>query len=165
MRKANCTGGQADVIAYALDSSGFITARSSIGADISLLVSVAAIVLLTTGVVLARTRHYDAHRWVQTSAVILNAVLVVIWMIVSLVRFILPGLPGTLSKQGHTLAAVHAVTGAVGVALGVFVVIAAGRLTSRGQSVGRYKNVMRAAYVVYLAAFVLGLWLYRVTYG
>ena len=64
-----------------------------------------------------------------------------------------------------TLAAAHAVTGAVGVALGVFIIIAAGRLTSRGQSVARYKSWMRGAYVVYLLAMVLGVWVYVGTYG
>ena len=29
----------------------------------------------------------------------------------------------------------------------------------------RYKTTMRVAYFVYLAAFVLGAWLYVVTYG
>jgi uncharacterized membrane protein YozB (DUF420 family) len=148
-----------------LAASGFITSHSSLGADLSLVVSVAAIVMLTTGVVLARRHRYDAHRWVQTAAVILNAVLVATWMVQSLVRFILPGLPGSLSEKGHTLAAVHAAAGAVGVALGVFVVIAAGRLTTRGQSVARYKTTMRVAYLIYLAAFALGVALYVVTYG
>jgi len=149
------------VIAYALDASGFLTGRSSLGADVSLLVSVLAMALLTAGVVLVRRRH----RWVQTAAVVLNAVLVVIWMFRSLRLYILPGIPGTLSKHGHTLTAVHAATGAVGVVLGVYVVVRAGQLTQRGRSVGRYKTAMRVAYLVYLAGFVLGAWLYVVTYG
>jgi uncharacterized membrane protein YozB (DUF420 family) len=146
-------------------ASGFLTARSSLGADLSLVLSVAAIVLLTAGVVLARRGRYGAHRWVQTLAVCLNALLVVFWMVQSLVRFILPGLPGSLSEKGHTLAAVHAATGAVGVALGVFIVVRATQLTRRGENVGRYKSAMRAAYLVYLAGFALGVALYVVTYG
>lgn len=153
------------MIAYALDASGFLTGRSSLGADLSLLLSAAVIVLLTAGVVLARRRRYDAHRWLQTSGVILNAVLVIFWMAVSLWRFILPGIPGTLSNHGHTLAAAHAVVGVAGVALGVFLVVRANQLTRRGESVSRYKTAMRVAYFVYLAAFVLGVWLYVVTYG
>ena len=151
--------------AAALAASGFITARSSLGADLSLVVSVVAIVLLTVGVVLALRRRYGAHRWVQTVAVVLNAGLVAIWMVQSLVRFILPGIPGSLSEKGHALAAVHAATGAVGVALGILIVVGATQLTRRGESVGRYKTTMRAAYLVYLAGFVLGVALYRVTYG
>ena len=153
------------MIAYALDATGFLTGRSSLGADLSLLLSAAVIVLLTAGVVLARRRRYEAHRWLQTSGVILNAVLVAFWMAVSLVRFILPGIPDTLSRHGHTLAAAHAVVGIVGVALGVFLVVRAGQLTRRGESVSRYKTAMRVSYCVYLVAFVLGVWLYVVTYG
>jgi uncharacterized membrane protein YozB (DUF420 family) len=148
-----------------LGASGFITARSSLGADLSLLLSLVGIALLTGGVVLARRRRYDVHRWVQTSAVVLNAILIAIWMAVSLVRFILPGVPGSLSKHGHTLAATHAAVGIVAAALGIFLVVRATQLTRRGRSVSRYKAAMRAAYVVYLAAFALGLVLYVVTYG
>ena len=122
-------------------------------------------VLLTAGVVLVLRRHYDAHRRLQTSAVILNVVLVAFWMAVSLARFILPGIPGTLSTHGHTLAAVHATVGIIGAVLGVFLVVRANQLTRRGESVSRYKTTMRVAYFVYLAAFVLGVWLYVVTYG
>jgi uncharacterized membrane protein YozB (DUF420 family) len=153
------------MIAYALDASGFLTHTSSLGADLSLIVVIVAAVLLTAGVVLARRRSYDAHRWVQTSAVILNAVPVVFWMIRSLWLYILPGLPGTLNTGSHVLAVVHAVTGAVGVALGVFVVVRANQLTARGESVSRYKGLMRGTYVVYLAGVALGIALYVVTYG
>ena len=149
----------------AADASGFLTARSSLGADLSLLVSAAAIALLTAGVVLARRQRYDAHRWSQTAAVALNAVVVAVWMIVSLVRFILPGIPGSLSEHGHPLAATHSVVGVVGVALGVFLVIRATQLTRRAKSVSPYRTAMRVAYFVYLAGFVLGVWLYVVTYG
>lgn len=146
-------------------ASGFITARSSLGADLSLITTVAAAVLLTVGVVLVRRRRYDAHRWVQTTAVVLNAIPVALWMIVSLGRYILPGIPGSLSEHGHLLAAVHAVVGALGVALGVFIVVRANQLTRRGRSLGGYKTAMRVAYVLYLAGVTLGIALYVVTYG
>ena len=44
------------MIAYALDASGFLTHKSSVGADLSLLLSAVVIVLLTAGVVMARRR-------------------------------------------------------------------------------------------------------------
>ena len=146
-------------------ASGFLTGRSSLGADLSLIASAAAISLLTAGVVLARRRRYGSHRWTQTTAVLLNAVVVASWMAVSLVRFILPGIPGTLSEHGHTLAAAHAATGVVGVVLGVFLVVRANQLTRHGRSVHRYRTAMRVSYLVYLAAFALGASLYVVTYG
>ena len=127
--------------------------------------SVAAIGLLTAGVVLARRRRYDAHRWTQTVAVLLNAVLVAIWMLRSLVRFILPGdtrQPERARARARRRAR-HDRRRRRGA--GLFLVVRANQLTRRGESVSRYKTAMRVAYFVYLAAFVLGVALYVVTYG
>ena len=148
-----------------LDGAGFLRPHSSIGADLSLVIIIAAFVMLTLGVVLAKSGRYEAHRWVQTSAVTLNAVPVVFWMIRSFRLFVLPGLPGNLSKSIDALTTVHAVTGLIGVVLGLFIVIRANQLAAKGQSLRRYKNAMRAAYVVYLLGTALGVWVYIVLYG
>ena len=63
---------------------GFLGTGASLGADLTLLIIVAAFVLLTVGVVLARRRQYGRHRWVQTAAVILNLIPVAAWMLRSL---------------------------------------------------------------------------------
>ena len=148
-----------------LDGTGFLGTNGSIGADLALVVMIVAFVMLTVGVVLARTKRYAAHRWVQTAAVILNAIPVVVWMIRSYWLYVRPDLPGNLSKSIDALTTVHAVAGLIGVVLGLFVVIRANQLTARGESVARYKNWMRAAYVVYLLATVLGVWVYVKLYG
>jgi uncharacterized membrane protein YozB (DUF420 family) len=152
------------MIAY-LDGSGFLGANGSIGADLALLLMLVAFVMLTVGVVLARTKRYGAHRWVQTAAVILNAIPVVVWMVRSYWLYVRPDLPGNLSKPIDALTTVHAVAGLVGVVIGLFVIIRAGQLTARGESVGRYENWMRGAYIVYLIATVLGVWVYVKLYG
>ena len=152
------------MVAY-LDGAGFLGTNGSVGADLALVVMLVAFVLLTTGVVLARTGRYGAHRWVQTTAVILNAIPVVAWMIRSYWLYVRPDLPGNLSKSIDALTTVHAVAGLIGVVLGLFVVIRANQLMARGESVARYKGWMRAAYVVYLLATVLGVWVYIKLYG
>ena len=101
----------------------------------------------------------------QTAAVIINAVPIVVWMIRSYWLYVLPGLPGNLGSWDHALTTVHAVTGLVGVALGLFVVIRANQLEARGESVSRYKGWMRVAYVVYLLGTALGVWVYVAIYG
>ena len=151
--------------AVVLGASGFLTSRSSLGADLSLLLSARgdrpahrrrragappALRRAPLGADVGGRPQRDPGRRLDG---------------VSLVRFILPGVPGNLSKHGHTLAAVHAAVGIVAAALGIFLVMRANQLTRRGESVARYKTTMRAAYIVYLAAFALGLWLYVVTYG
>jgi uncharacterized membrane protein YozB (DUF420 family) len=152
------------MIAY-LAGAGFIRPHSSIGADLSLVVMIAAAVMLTVGVVLAKSKRYEAHRWVQTAAVVLNAVPVVIWMIRSFWLYVRPGLPGNLSKSVDAITTVHAVAGLIGVAIGLFVMIRANQLMARGESLSRYKNTMRVAYVVYLLATALGVWVYFAIYG
>jgi uncharacterized membrane protein YozB (DUF420 family) len=152
------------MIAY-LDGAGFLTTKSSVGADLTLVVMLVAFVMLTTGVVLARTKRYAAHRWVQTAAVILNAVPIVVWMIRSYWLYVLPDLPGNLGSWDHALTTVHAVTGLVGFAIGLVIVIRANQLEARGESVSRYKGWMKVAYVVYLLGTALGVWVYVVIYG
>jgi uncharacterized membrane protein YozB (DUF420 family) len=146
-------------------ASGFLTSRSSLGADITLILMLLAVAALTTGVFLARARHIQAHRWVQTAAVCLNVVLVVAWMIRSYARYVAPDLPGNLSKGVDAVTTVHAVVGAIGVAIGVFVVVRANQLMARGDDPGRYKTAMRTAYVVYVLAAALGVWVYVALYG
>lgn len=148
-----------------LDGAGFITSRSSTGADLSLLISIAAAVILTIGVVLAKSKRYEAHRWVQTGAVLLNAVPAIVWMIRSFRLYILPDLPGNLGKSVDALTTVHAVAGLIGVVIGLFVMIRANQLAAKGRSLSRYKTPMRIAYVVYLLATVLGVWVYFAIYG
>lgn len=148
-----------------LDGSGFLSEQSSAGADLTLLITIAALVMLTIGVGLARTGRYSAHRWVQTVAVILNAVPVAVWMIRSYWLYVRPNLPDNLGESNDLLTTVHAATGLVGLALGLFVVIRANQLTARGESVARYKGLMRAIYIVYLLGTALGVWVYVAIYG
>ena len=152
------------MVAY-LDGAGFLGMDGSVGADLSLLVALGAFIMLTVGVVLARTRRYVGHRWFQTVAVILNAIPVVIWMIRSYWLYVRPDLPGNLSRSIDALTTVHAVAGLVGVVLGLFVVIRANQLQARGESLARYKNWMRVTYIVYLLGTALGVWVYLALFG
>lgn len=148
-----------------LNGAGFLSKDASIGADLSLVIMVAAAVLLTVGVVLVKSKRYEAHRWVQTAAVVLNAVPVVVWMIRSFWLYVRPGLPGNLSKSVDALTTVHAVAGLIGVVIGMVVMIRANQLAARGQSLSRYKTLMRIAYVVYILATALGIWVYIALHG
>jgi len=148
-----------------LGGSGFLGTHGSVGADASLVVMLAAAVLLTIGVALARTKRFGAHRWVQTAAVCLNAVPVAVWMIRSFWLYILPGLPGNLGANHVALTTVHALTGLTGVALGMFVMIRANQLEAKGQDLSQYKLPMRISYTVYMLATALGVVLYFVVYG
>jgi uncharacterized membrane protein YozB (DUF420 family) len=148
-----------------LGGAGFIRPHSSIGADLSLIVMIAAFVMLTVGVVLVKSKRYHAHRWVQTAAVVLNAIPVLVWMIRSFRLYVLPGLPGNLDTSVNAVTTVHAIVGLIGVVIGMVVTIRANQLEAKGENPGRYKTPMRIAYVVYLLATALGIWVYIILFG
>ena len=148
-----------------LDGSGFLTSKAPLGSDISLIVMVAAAVLFTIGWRLAASRKLDAHRAVMTAAVILNLVPVVLWMIRYFVRYALPEIPSQLGHSPYGLTALHAVVGAIGVVLGVFVALRGHELVPKALRFSDYKAFMRTAYVVYMAGTVLGVILYLILYA
>jgi uncharacterized membrane protein YozB (DUF420 family) len=86
-------------------------------------------------------------------------------MIRSFRLYILPDLPGNLSKSVDAITTVHAVAGLIGMVIGLFLMIRANQLAARGESLSRYRNTMRIAYVVYLVATALGIWVYIALYG
>jgi uncharacterized membrane protein YozB (DUF420 family) len=148
-----------------LHQHGFLGTRGSLGADLTLVIIVAAFVLLTVGVVLARRKSYGAHRWVQTAAVALSYVPILAWMVVSLGRNIVPNFPKDLNQSAFALATVHVVIGAVAAVFGVIIVVRAQQVWVGGHSLEAYKTPMRVAYLLYLAAVVMGVVVYVVTYG
>jgi len=147
-----------------LQGPGFLGTYAGLGSDLSLVIMVAAVLLLTVGVLLAITRRYGAHRWVQTAAVCLSLIPVAVWMIRFFDLYILTALPANLGKSTYALATTHAIIGAIGVVLGVFIVIRANQLEAQGRSLNRYKTPMRIAYVLYVLGLALGIALYLVTY-
>lgn len=147
-----------------LGHTGSIFTHAGTAATVSLVVTVIAAVLLTVGWRLAVAKRYAAHRWVQTAAVVANAVPVIAWMIRSYRRYVLPDLPGNLAKSVDALTTVHAVVGLIGVILGVVIVVRGNQLEAQGRSLSSYRTPMRIAFVVYLLGTALGIAVYWVLY-
>jgi uncharacterized membrane protein YozB (DUF420 family) len=147
-----------------LQGSGFLGTNGTLGADISLVLSLLAAVLFTIGWRLAVGKRYEAHRWVQTAAACLNAVLVVAWMIRSFVVYILPGIPAKFGEGSYAVSTVHAVVGVLGLVLGLFVVLRGNDLVPQGLRFSNYKLFMRWSYVLYMLATLLGVIVYYVVY-
>ncbi len=59
-----------------LHQPGFFGTAANWATDFTLTMMILFAVLLTVGVVFAVKKKYDTHRWVQTSAVILNIIFV-----------------------------------------------------------------------------------------
>ena len=64
-----------------LHQDGFLGTSANFAADFTLVMMILIALLFTVGVVLAVKRKYETHRWVQTTAAILNAIMV-LWMMV-----------------------------------------------------------------------------------
>jgi uncharacterized membrane protein YozB (DUF420 family) len=100
------------------------------------------------------------HRWVQTTAATLNAIVVLSVMIASFVKNILPGLPSKLFEGSYGVTAVHALVGALGLILGLFVAIQANRRTPKRLAFKNDKQFMQISYTLYMASTLLGVLVY-----
>jgi uncharacterized membrane protein YozB (DUF420 family) len=143
-----------------LNQPGFLGTRAPFLSDLTLILILLTAILFTIGWQLARHKYYNAHRWVQTLAASLNAVVVLVVMIRSFVVHILPGIPGKLLQGDYAVTTVHAIVGATGLLLGIFVVLRANGLVPQEFRFKKYKPFMRTAYALYMAATLIGVIVY-----
>lgn len=118
----------------------------------------------SVGALLAHQGRYESHRWVQTSAAAVSAILVLWLMILPYRDFILPGVPSRLGEAFYLVTTLHALVGAVAMPFGLFVVLRGNRLVPAGLRFSNYKLFMRTAYVLYMTTIVLGVAVYVVWY-
>ena len=147
-----------------LDHPGFLRTHATILSDLTLVLILVTAILFTIGWQLARHKHYESHRWVQTFAAGLNAIVVLGVMINSFLTHILPGIPGKLQQGDYAVSTVHAAVGAIGLLLGIFVVLRGNELVPNALRFKNYKLFMRTAYVLYMLATFLGVIVYTEVY-
>jgi putative membrane protein len=140
------------------------TVKAPSGAVLSLVFIVVSAVLLTIGWRLAVQRRFEAHRWVQTAAVCLNSAVVLAWMIRSFVLYVVPAIPHRLGQDSYALTTSHAAVGAVGLVLGVFVVLRGNDLVPAPLRFSNYKAFMRSAYALYMLGTLMGVAVYVAAY-
>jgi uncharacterized membrane protein YozB (DUF420 family) len=147
-----------------LDQPGFLGTHAPFISDLTLILILLTAILFTIGWQLARHKHFEAHRWVQTTTACLNAVVVLVVMIRSFVVHILPGIPGKLLQGDYAVTTVHALVGATGLLMGIFVVLRANGLVPKSLRFKKYKPFMRTAYALYMTATLLGVLVYTFTF-
>jgi uncharacterized membrane protein YozB (DUF420 family) len=143
-----------------LHRPGFLGTNANLAADFTLVVILLTAGLFSLGVWLARHKHYGIHRWVQTTAALLNAGLVLWMMILPFRDFVAPGIPGKLSQPFYAISAVHGLIGASGLLLGLFVVLRANGLAPKPLRFSNYRLFMRLSYGLYMLATLLGVLVY-----
>lgn len=147
-----------------LTGPGFLGAGAPLNSDLSLVLILLTAGLFTWGWQLAAHRQFEAHRWVQTAAATLNAFVVLSVMIASFVKYILPGVPGKLLEGSYGVTTVHALVGAFGLILGIFVVVRANRRIPKRLPFDNVRRFMRISYVLYMASTLLGVVVYVAAY-
>jgi uncharacterized membrane protein YozB (DUF420 family) len=145
-----------------LHQPGFLNTNANFAADMTLVLMLAVAALFTYGFFLARRRRYDAHRWVQTSAASLNAILVLWLMILPFRDFVLRDQGGPRLPVFYTITVIHALIGAVAFPFGMFVMLRGNNLVPKRLRFSNYKLFMRTAYALYMAATLAGLLVYYV---
>jgi len=145
-------------------SPGFLGTNATFLPDATLVLILVTAVLFTLGWQLAVRKRYEAHRWVQTATVFLNAIVVLSVMINSFLVFILPGIPAKLLEGSYGVTTVHALVGMVGLVLGVFVVLVGNKLVPKSLRFTDYKLYMRTCYALYMVSTLIGVVVYLDVY-
>ncbi len=143
---------------------GFLGTRATFGPDLALSLILISSTLFTIGWQLAVHKHYTIHRWVQTSAAIINASAVLSVMVGSFLGFTLPQIPANFHQTPIWVTTVHAVLGTFTFLFGVFVVLRANKLVPMALRFENYKLFMRTAYSMYMLVTLIGIAVYLVTY-
>lgn len=144
-----------------LHQPGFLGTSANFAADMTLVLSAVVALLFTIGVVLAVRGQYTAHRWVQTTAATINAILVLWLMVLPFRDFVAPpDNPGGLPLSAIATTRIHAAVGSAALIFGLFVVLRGNGLMIKPLRFNNYKAFMRVAYVLYMTATLIGLFVY-----
>ncbi len=144
-----------------LHAPGFLGTSANFGADMTLLLSALVAILLTLGVVFAVRHQYTAHRWLQTSGVLLNAVLVLWLMVLPYRDFVAPpNNPAMLPLSAIATTRIHAAVGATAFLFGIFVMLRGNGLMIKPLQFSNYRVFMRVSYILYMTASLIGLFVY-----
>ncbi len=146
-----------------MDSTGMLGTTASLGADIALLGSIFVALAFTVGAWLAWRGQFEAHRWVQTVAAVVNLLLVLGIMIPSLLA-VDPSENVVLPPSALLFMTGHEILGVSALLFGLFVVLRGNNLVPEHLKFKNYKPYMRWAYGLYIAATLIGIVVYGVLY-
>jgi uncharacterized membrane protein YozB (DUF420 family) len=145
-----------------LHSEGFLGTNANFAADMTLVLMLFVALLFSIGFIMARRKKFEVHRWIQTSAASLNAVLVLWLMVLPFRDFVVRDQGGPRPAIFYTVTMIHAIIGAVAFPFGMFVTLRANRLVPKALRFTNYKLFMRTAYSLYMLATLVGVAVYFV---
>jgi len=147
-----------------LTMPGILGTKATLRSDLTLVLILITAVLFTLGFILARRKQFETHRWVQTTSVLVNTLVVLISMVTSYIIYILPGIPAKLGQGDYAVTTVHGIVGTVALLLGLFVILRGNELVPEGLRFKNYKLFMRWAYTLYMIATLGGVGVYIIVF-
>jgi plastocyanin/uncharacterized membrane protein YozB (DUF420 family) len=144
---------------------GFLGTGATLRADLNLVVQTAMGLALLLGMHLARRRRFGAHKYCQTSVMLLNLVLILSIMAPSFHKQVQPNIPAGLSEAYYLMPFIHVALGTLAELLGLYIILVAGTgLVPRKLRFKRYKPWMRTELVIWWLVILLGFATYYVWY-
>lgn len=126
----------------------------------TLLIMLLIALIFSIGAWMAVRGKYAVHRLLQTTAVILNLILVSWMMILPYRDFVAPGLPQRINERFYFVTTLHALLGFSALVLGIFVTLRGNGLMIKPLRFNNYKLFMRISYGLYMLATLVGIWVY-----
>ena len=144
---------------------GFLGTNATFSANFNLLAHIAMGIALLVGMLLARRRRYRAHKYCQSTVLLLNLPLIAFIMLPSFRDQVQPRLPGSLGDRFYAVATVHAAIGVIAQVLGLYILLVAGtKLIPPRLRFRRYKLWMRTELVLWWIVVLAGIGVYTVWY-
>lgn len=144
---------------------GFLGTGATFLADFNLIVQLAMGVALLFGMMLARRKRYSAHKYCQSSVMLLNVVMIALIMAPSFRHQVASQIPAGLGDSYSTVATVHAVLGTIAGLLGLYIIlVAATNLLPQRLRLERWKFWMRIELVLWWVVVLLGVGTYYIWY-
>lgn len=145
--------------------NGFLGTGATFRADLNLVVQLTMGLALLVGMFLARRKQFRAHKYCQSSVMLLNLVMIFLIMRPSFHKQVEPQLPDGLKDAYYLVPFVHATLGTIAEVLGIYIVlVAATKLVPRKLRFKRYKPWMRTELVLWWIVVLIGVCTYYVWY-
>ena len=145
--------------------NGFLGTGATLRADLNLCVQVTMGLALLGGMFLARRKQFRAHKYCQSSVMVLNLVMIFLIMAPSFHKQVQPQVPAGLKEAYYLVPYVHAILGAIAEVLGIYIVlVAATRLLPKKLRFRRYKPWMRTELALWWVVVLIGVSTYYVWY-
>ncbi|MFY9716807.1 MAG: DUF420 domain-containing protein [Thermoplasmata archaeon] len=135
-------------------------------ADLVAVFEVGIAVALLLGMFVVRSGRVRAHMYLQSSVILVNLPVVLIWMVPHYLSSVAPGLGTELTDPSYLFPTIMLVAGAIAELLGIYILLVAGtNLIPERFRFRRYKLWMRTELILWWTVVIVGLSTYYVWYS